>query len=115
MQQEQIVTQVVLSAIAAQLMEFAKRSPWVPWITQHSKWVNTLTASLLAAFTAAGMHFNYESTAGVITITGVTLISVLHFLWEWVQSFVFQHLIFKAAVGRQVPNTTTNNFINNNP
>jgi len=55
---------------------------------------------MLAVLTAAGIHYTFDSEAGILTITGITLANVAHFLWGAFQQFVGQEIVYEAVYNK---------------
>ena len=95
MHQDLVTSQITLSAVVVVVMQWLKNSSYMPWLNQQSDKANRVVAALLAFVTAIGIHYTYD--AGVVTIT-FTVMTVLHGLWHWLQSLVFQELVYKGVI-----------------
>lgn len=91
-------TQVAASAIIVWIIQKLKGAKWVPFITQDSGALNRIIAVLGAAATTAGIHFSFDTTGGVLTVTGVTLMNVGIFAWDILRSTIFQEIIYRSSV-----------------
>ena len=100
---QEFLSQLTSAAVVVYALQWLKRSTLFPWITMESERLNRLLAGVGAAISAAGVHFAFavaENTSGtyVITISGLSLLNVLHGLWHVVNQFAIQQLAFDAVV-----------------
>ena len=93
-----ITTQVTASAVIVWLLQRLKQSKYFPFITAESAKLNRYLAVCASALAAAGIHFNFNHDAGTLVISGLLLSNLLHFAGAWLRSFVFQEIIYQAAV-----------------
>jgi hypothetical protein len=96
------LSQFTLSAILVWLMQKLKEAPWFPvWTAKTQLNVQRAYAAVVAALGAVAINVSFDATAGVLTVTGLTVANVGGSVWSWVQSFVMQqgwyHGIFKPA------------------
>ena len=85
------------SIIVNEFMKRLKKSAIVPWMTAGTGRVNAAVAAVLAAVSAAGIHTEFDSAAGSLLITGLTVTSLLHFGGEWVRQWTLQHFVYHAT------------------
>jgi hypothetical protein len=95
--QDLVVSQVTLSAVVVVVLQWLKRSPWFPWLTDRTEKAKHVAAVLGAAATAVGVHYTYDASIGTLTITGVTLAGIGHGAWHWLQSYAFQESLYKGV------------------
>jgi hypothetical protein len=93
-----IETQVVASAVTVWLLQWAKNTRKIPWITQDTATLNRLLSALAAAAAAVGIHASYS--AGTLTITGLTLSGIVLAALTWLKAFAFNEIIYQAAYNR---------------
>lgn len=76
-------------------LEWAKRqtAPWLAWINVHTA---PYISIFVAAAAAAGIHGTFDSNAGVLTITGLTLTGIAVALFEIGKQWLMQHWTHKA-------------------
>jgi hypothetical protein len=96
--QNEIVSSVTASAMAVAVIQWLKNTKWVPFINQYSSTLNRVLGWAIAAISAAGLHYNYESATGTLTLTGLTAATLTHSLWETTKSYALQWLIYKGIV-----------------
>lgn len=96
--QDVITSQVTASAVVVMLLQWLKRSKWMPWLTGETDVLNKAVAALAAAFTAVGIHYTYDSDLHTLTITGLTMTAFFHGAWHWLQAFSFQEIIYRGAL-----------------
>jgi hypothetical protein len=90
--------QVVISAVVVYLLQLAKKSRLIPWLTMETGRLNRVVAVIASLLSAVGIHFTYNRSQGVLVISGLTLVGIATFAWRWLVSFVSQQLIFQTAV-----------------
>lgn len=93
------ISQLTLSAVVVWLLEWLKGAGWFPLVSgASSERMKRLFGASVAALAAVGITYQYDPTAGVLVISGLTLSSVGHFAWVWLQNFVSQQLIYHGIV-----------------
>lgn len=91
--------QMVVGYIGAAGLQWLKRQKWFPLVSNASAtWVQRVFSALVATAAASGIAYSWDNTAGVLTITGLTAASLLHFGWDVIQQFVAQHLAYHVGV-----------------
>lgn len=109
----QLSAQVVISAVVVYLIQLAKKSARIPWISTETSKLNRLIAVLASLFSSVGIHFSFNAAAGTLVITGLTLAGILGFAWHWLTAFVSQQLIFQTAVQKPLnPEDITTAIVN---
>lgn len=94
----QLSAQVVVSAVVVYLLQLAKKSQLIPWMTAETGTINRVVAVLAALCSSLGIHFSFNAAAGTLVIAGLSLAAVGGFAWHWLTAFVSQQLIFQTAV-----------------
>jgi hypothetical protein len=92
-----IGTQVAAAAIISFVLNWLKKSSWFPWITAETTKLNRFMAILLSGLASVGIHFQWSSANHSLLITGLSLGTILLFLWHWFVQFVYTHGWFKAT------------------
>lgn len=92
--------QVTASAVIVYLIQLLKGAKWFPWLDDGAKKVNRFIAIVLAGVGAVGIHTQFDSEAGILTITGLTVAGIVHGAGEWIRAVVFQELIYRGVVDR---------------
>jgi len=87
---EMISSQLGGAVLLAYVLQWAKSSKLVPWISEHTKGINYVITGLLALVAAVGIHYQFDATSGTLTIGGLTAGSITHGLWEWCKQWAFQ-------------------------
>ena len=96
----QFITQLKVSGFVAWIIEQMKKSQWkgLSWINANTPWVTRIVAAIGAALSAAGIHYTWNSTAGTLMITGLSLTAVVSGLWQVAISYLLQHGWYRAAI-----------------
>jgi hypothetical protein len=84
-------------------MEWLKKANWFPWVSAQSDKANKIIAALLAAITAAGIHYTYDASAATLTFTGISLAGMGHAVWHWLQSYAVQETVYRGAFHKSEP------------
>lgn len=92
-----------LWAIVCSLMLDAwEKNPYLPGMSAYASKASRQLISLATAIGAAiGVHFAFDSAAGVLTVSGLMLSSVWQALGETVRQWLFQKYVYLSAVRRQ--------------
>ena len=94
---------LILNAVCVWLIEVVKRSRYFPWVTQETEQINKMLSAFLAALSSAGITvvtINPGPGNLDIHITGLTLPTLLHFVWHWLGNYAVQKWLYKAVVPR---------------
>lgn len=89
---------ITASAMAVAIIQWMKNTKLIPFMDQHTDAINRLVAWIAATISAFGIHYNYDATAGTLTLTGLTAAGIGHSLWEVIRSYAFQILIYKGVM-----------------
>jgi hypothetical protein len=84
---------VALNAMAAYVIRSMRGSAWFPWISHYTPRITKITSAVIAAATASLMTVKWEmdqTGAGTFTVSGITLASVLSFVWLLLKNYTFQ-------------------------
>lgn len=63
----------------------------VATIATFARWI----AALGAALSVVGISFAFDISAGVLTVSGLTLTGIVTLLWEWLKQYVVQYSAFR--------------------
>lgn len=97
--------QLTVSAVIVFGLQILKKSEWFPWITHQTDKTNRLLAVGLAGLAAIGIHFSFDTVAGVLTISGLKLGTILNGGWAWLQSFATQEFVYRASAKKVAGDT----------
>lgn len=99
-----ILTQLTVSGIAVWLLEKLKATTWFPFLsTETANWAKTAWALVIALATGLGIQITFDSTAGQLIVTGLTLSGIGGALWVTAQSFVAQQILYHGIVKPAAP------------
>lgn len=88
----------VIAWWTARIIEKAKQSNLVPWLTVNSERVNGWVAIVTAGIAAVGVHATFDQTAGVLTITGLTAAGLWNAAMEYARQYMLQQIAYKKLV-----------------
>lgn len=105
-QNDPFAAQVTTSAVVVYVLQWLKKQQWFPLVQMKgAQRLNRIAAVIAAGMSAAGLHATFDHNAGVLTITGLTAVSIVTALWSWLKAFAIQEVIYQGAVNKQgVPN-----------
>ena len=98
METELLTSQLTAGYAVASLIEWLKGQKWFPFATADNAKLNRAFAMLTAFIAAVGLHTTFDSEAGVLTISGLTVVNVLHSVWAWVQQYAIQQAAYKGLI-----------------
>jgi len=90
-------SQVTASAGIVLVLNWLKKSNRFKWLSGETPTLNRWVAIGASFLAAIGIHMTFDKTAGVLTVTGLTLTGVLTLAVAWFKSYVFQQTIFNMT------------------
>ena len=97
---------ITASAMSVYIIQRLKNAKWFKLLTPNTKYLNIAASLFAAAIAATGIHYTFDSQAGTLTITGLTLAGILTAVWTWAKSFVLNEIIYQGTIG--APQKTAN-------
>jgi len=94
-----VITQITMGTLFAGVLAYLKAKAWIPWFNKHSATINHVFLLASSAGTAIGVHLVWDSAAGSLTITGLSLVTIAHGVWEWAKQWALQYLVQRNAFG----------------
>lgn len=97
----QLVSQLTSAATVVYLLQWLKRTKWVPWVNMHSSTLNHWLSIVGALITSVGIHLTFTGTAAdgwQGTFMVPSLLAMWHGLTHLVQSYVAQKVLYTAVV-----------------
>ena len=89
---EQLQVQVIVGVVMSYVLEFLKRMPWFPLLTEQStKVVKQFFSILVAAGSALAITFSFDPMLGRLIVDGLTWGNITHGLMAFLWSLVAQH------------------------
>lgn len=89
---------LVWAYLASRWWQWLKQHPRVTFISNDlSARAQTAWSVLLALATAAGLHVTFDSTAGVLTVTGLTWLALKEAVRQWACQQIVYHAVVKPA------------------
>lgn len=82
-------TQFIVGVLMAYVIEFLKKLPWFPLITERAtKAAKVLFAAVVAAGSALAISFAYDPGQGQLVVSGLTWSNVGAGLWAFLVSML---------------------------
>jgi len=94
----ELTAHLTTAAVIVYAIEWLKRSRGFSFLAADTTTINRIVSALLAAVAAVGINWTYDSSQGVLTITGLTLVSVTATGWEWVKQFAVQQVLYDGVI-----------------
>ena len=97
-----LVTAGGIALISAILIQWAKKSELAIFSfigTEKNKQKANLIFSVVVAFlTSIGVGYKYDSSTGVLILSGLTAANLAHGLWHWGLQWIGQHVAYKQWI-----------------
>ena len=89
---------ITTGGMAVAIIEWMKNSKVVPFMNAHTATMNRVVGWIAAFCGATGLHYKFDHTAGILTITGISAAVIGHTIYDTVQNYAFQWLVYKGVV-----------------
>lgn len=98
------MTQFTSSAVVVYLMQKVKSASWFPLVQEGRALVNRIVSIGAAFLVAVGVSWSWSlnPTNGThtLTIVNLSIFTVLHGAWHWLNQYALQETIYQAAVNK---------------
>lgn len=91
------MTQVTTAGVVVFVINWLKKSPLFPWITDQNGRLLRMLAVAGAGIGAVGIHYTWNPEAHSLTFTGLSLVGILTAAAIWLKSFVTQEIIYQST------------------
>lgn len=81
-------TQITFAGITVALIQWLKRSKYVPWFTKEKVYLMRGVSAVVSFLAALGIHYVWNATGHSLLITGLDLMSILTAAWIALKQFV---------------------------
>ncbi len=95
-----VTSQVTTAALVAFVLQWAKRSPWCPWLQADDKRVQFYLSGVLALATSLGIAYTWNADTGTLVITGLSWSTIGPAAWDWIRQWVMQQAVYQGVVQR---------------
>jgi len=92
-----VMTHITAAGLAVGVINWLKKSPYFPWITQEKTKVLRAFAFLTSALAAGGITYAWNPAARQLVLTIPTLSALLGFTVAWAKSFIVQEITYQAT------------------
>jgi hypothetical protein len=92
-----IAPAVIVQAIAVWLIQWAKNSPKVSWLSKYSKTASRVVAVIIATVSAAGITWQWNAAQGDFVIHGLVWTTVQQGLWTYAAALVTNELVYMGV------------------
>lgn len=97
MTEPSVLTNVTAMGTVVWTLQELKKSGWCKALTMDTAQLNRIVSALAAIATGAAIHVDWNSATSTLTISGLTTMAVLTFLWHAYIQFVGQELLYQAV------------------
>jgi len=91
------MTHIGTAAVSVALINWLKKSPWFPWITQEKSKVMRIVAIVTAGIGTVGITYTWNPATRDVLFHIPTLAALVHGVGTYVQSFAMQELSYQAT------------------
>jgi hypothetical protein len=98
-----ISVQISWAVIAAYGIQLLKKIQAIPFVNFETQNANRWLSALIAAAVGAGITFTFNKAAGILTMAGLTLPNIYHFVSLAIQQFAMQHGVYKTMIAPPLP------------
>lgn len=95
--------QIPLAVISTYALQWLKQTRFFPWLTVESQTFNRIAGVVIAFFGSVGVLTSFDHTAGVLTISGLTLANLTHASARFIQQWAMQQASYKMIVAPPMP------------
>lgn len=86
------------SSMTVAVIEWMKNTKFIPFMNQHTAGINRLVAWIAAFCAGTGIHYQFDSHTGTLTLTGLTLTVIGHAAWDTTKSYAFNWMVYRGIV-----------------
>jgi hypothetical protein len=98
-----LTEQATIAVITTYALQWLKTRKWFPWITTETQRLNRILGFVVAFAASIGVVATFDHTAGVLTITGLTLAGLGHGLARFIQQWCMQQVAYKNLIAPPLP------------
>lgn len=91
---QEISLQIVIGYLIVTTMEWLKERQWFPWLTPYTDKVNRIVGATAAFLYSIGIHYQFDSAAGMLVISGLSMEPLI----DGLRGFVMQQLMYRGAI-----------------
>ena len=84
----------MVQTVAVAILQWLKKTAWIPWFTQHSATLNRVVAILIAAASASGITWQWHAAQGQFVINGLMWQTVQQGLWTFLAGIISNELVY---------------------
>jgi hypothetical protein len=91
-------TQVGIALIVPFVLQWLKKTPFVPWINERTDWVVRLLSMAVAVASSVGIIVTWDPAAGSLLITGINVQAIANLLFQSWAHFKGQEIVYRTAI-----------------
>jgi hypothetical protein len=102
--ESQTLVQIVVGVIVSVILQRLKAVSWFPALSEAStRWTKVTVSALAAVASALAITVAWDGSAGVLTISGLTVENLANGVQAFLVSFLSQHVSYEMLLRRSVP------------
>lgn len=94
----ELQSQLSLALLVPYILQWLKGQKWFTLMDYQSGVTNRIISALVAGAAGFGVAFSFNSAAGALTITGLTVAGVWQGALHIAQQFLMQHAAYKVLI-----------------
>ena len=79
-------------------IELLKRLESIPFIHDQSRVINRWLGVIASGLATVGIGFTFDSQAGTLLITGLSLGTIAATVWQWFTQWALQQVIYATSI-----------------
>lgn len=94
---------LTLAVMIPVILQWLKGQNWFPLLNYHNGTLNRIISWSIGALAGLGIGISYNSTAGMLTITGLTMAGLATGIQHAIVQIALNHGMYKAIVAPPLP------------
>lgn len=95
------VSTLAAAGLMSYFLEWLKNTKLVPFIDASKTTLLRLCNGALAVAAALSIHYTFDSDAGTLVVTGLSVSGIIHGLWEVGKQWAFQQMAYDGIVSKK--------------
>jgi hypothetical protein len=99
----ELQSQLTLALIVPYILQWLKAQKWFPLITMAGGRINAIVAAVVAAGAGLGIAISFNDQTGILTVSGLTWMSLWPAIQHAVLQFMMQHAAYRTLIAPAKP------------
>ena len=87
-------------------IELLKRIKSIPFVDEQSRVLNRWLGVIASGLATVGIGFTFDSQAGTLLITGISLATIAQTAWHWFTQWALQQVLYQSAFEKRTVTIT---------